>query len=184
MRQHTAYHWVAQAHARSAGDQWTLKGNVAAAYLLHMLVQCTVSCHMLPVSRDLCQTRAVTRVTQSCHAPSHVRSTATAAAAAHALSRFQGESECMCAMEQQLRDSKEGMEGYLAQYDALFRSIQHLSGDLEKQLSANAQLKGENSAKLQVRLLTKKDQTGLCCGAVMPLWYRQSLCVMCDNGCS
>ncbi|KAG5184192.1 hypothetical protein JKP88DRAFT_290085 [Tribonema minus] len=63
---------------------------------------------------------------------------------------LRGETEAMAAMEKLLRDSKDSMEAYLAQYDALFRTIQHLSADLEKQLAANAELKQDNAHKLQV----------------------------------
>lgn len=66
---------------------------------------------------------------------------------------LRAETEAMASMEKLLRDSKDAMEAYLAQYDALFRTIQHLSSELERQLATNAELKQDNAQKLQASAL-------------------------------
>jgi chromosome segregation ATPase len=62
---------------------------------------------------------------------------------------LKSETATITALEQQLRDSKESIEEYLTQYDALFRSIQKLGDELEQQITANTALETENAAKLQ-----------------------------------
>lgn len=71
--------------------------------------------------------------------------------------RLREQTDVMARMEMQLRESKESMEAYLAQYDALFHTIQHLSEDLDRQVTTNSALEIENKQKLEAAVLRKKQ---------------------------
>ncbi|CAM9749267.1 unnamed protein product, partial [Phaeothamnion confervicola] len=55
--------------------------------------------------------------------------------------------EAIARMETQLRESKESMEKYLAEYDVLFKTIQHLSDELDGQIASNDRARLENTER-------------------------------------